>query len=241
MAWAPGPEDPGLEAGVVHVWAFELDRPAPVRDRLRDLLAPDELRSVARIRLPRPRRRRLVCRGRTRELLGRHLGTPPSAFGFRRSPHGKPSLISPWSASDLRFNVSRSGGLGLLAVARGVEVGVDVERVRPFPELERVASRFFSPGEVRRLQSLPPSLRTDAFYRAWTRKEAFLKARGEGLTRPLASFEVTVEPGRAPRILRIDGPDQPDRWILLHLAPAPDWVGALALPVPGIGLRRWTA
>lgn len=149
--------------------------------------------------------------------------------------------MPPWNASDLRFNVSRSGGLGLLAVVPGVEVGVDVERVRPFPELERVASRFFSPGEVGRLRRLPPSLRVDAFYRVWTRKEAFLKARGEGLTRPLASFEVSVEPGRAPRILRIDGPDEPDRWILLHLAPAPGYVGAVALPVPGTGLRRWRA
>lgn len=239
--WPAGPDDPGLEAGLVHVWAFELDRPAPVRNRLRDLLAPDELRSVARIRLRRPRRRRLVCRGRTRELLGRHLRTPPAALSFRRGPHGKPSLVPPWSASDLRFNVSRSGGLALLAVVRGVDVGVDVERVRPLPDLEPVASRFFSPGEARRLRRLPPSLRLDAFYRAWTRKEAFLKARGEGLTRSLAGFEVTVEPGRAPRILRIDGPDEPDRWILLHLAPAPGYVGAVALPVPGIGLRRWTA
>lgn len=175
-----------------------------------------------------------------RELLGRYLDAPPAAVEFRYGPRGKPALASPWDRSDLRFNLSHTGNVVAFAVSRGAEVGIDLERVRPLPDLEGVAERFFAAAEIRALLDLTPEQRLRAFYRIWTRKEAFVKAVGDGLAHSLSDFVVTFGSDEGPAIVHRAGhPGAADRWTLVHLEPAGHAVGAVALSGDRAAIRRW--
>jgi 4'-phosphopantetheinyl transferase len=163
----------GLE---VHVFSLDED----VR-RLAGLLAPDELSRAAQLRFDHDRNRYIACRGTLRALLGARA---PFAYG----PYGKPRL----DGSAIRFNVSHSHGVGMIAIARGREVGCDIERIDPSFADEKIPGRFFSPYEVAALRALPKREQCEAFFRCWTRKEAFIKARGMGVSLALDSFDVTL-------------------------------------------------
>jgi 4'-phosphopantetheinyl transferase len=140
---------------------------------------------------------------------------PPASLRFRYGARGKPSLEGSWPH---RFNLSHSGLLGLFAIARGRSLGVDVERVEEKRSLEKIAARFFSSDECAALKRLPEDQRPAGFYNAWTRKEAYIKATGEGLATPLASFSVSLAPGAAARLLQHrDDPAEVDRWSLVAL------------------------
>ncbi len=218
-----------------------LDRSEAGRHALARHLSAGELRRVARLRDPGDRARSLVSRGLLREFLSGYLGVPPREVSFRYGVNGKPALSGPQGEGGIHFNVSHSGALALFAFARDVEVGVDVEALRPLPDLEAVATRFFSEAEVGSLMGLPPERRELGFYNAWTRKEAFVKAIGEGLSHPLRDFDVTLEPGEPARLQRLARDDAgPERWSLVHLEPAPGFVGAVALPAPRHRVRCWS-
>jgi 4'-phosphopantetheinyl transferase len=162
-----------------------------------------------------------------RRLLGGFLGLEPERVELRYGPHGKPCV------EGLRFNLAHSHELALYAFSRGRELGVDLERIRPLRDAAAIAERYFSAEENAVLRSLPEIQRHEAFFRCWTRKEAYLKALGDGLARPLDSFDVTLAPGEPARLLRVQGaPDEAARWSLLHLDPAPGFVGALAAEGP---------
>jgi 4'-phosphopantetheinyl transferase len=171
----------GLE---VHVFSLDGDVP-----RLAGLLTPDELERAARFRFDRDRNRYIVCRGTLRELLG-------VTGRFVYGPYGKPRL----EGSEIRFNVSHSHGLGMIAIAQGREVGCDIERIEQKFADEQIPERFFSPAEVAALRALPEPEQCEAFFRCWTRKEAFIKACGMGVSLPLDSFDVTL--GRRAALLR---------------------------------------
>jgi 4'-phosphopantetheinyl transferase len=207
----------------VHVAAVSLD--LPWRRPL--WLSPDERRRAAAFHFERDRRRFAAARGILRELLGRYLGVDSSALVFVYGSHGKPALASPWEG--LRFNVSHSGGLALFAFATGQDVGVDIEQERPLPEMDSIAERHFSPLENAALQLLAEPERRRAFFRCWTRKEAFIKAIGDGLSHALDSFDVTVAASEPARLLRVAGePDASRRFRLEGLEPAHGFAAALA-------------
>jgi 4'-phosphopantetheinyl transferase len=234
---------PGLAlpaAGEVHVWRIDLERPAAAVDRWAALLAPDEAARAARFRFARHRRRFTVARGVVRELVGRYLGSPPEEVAFAYGANGKPHLAPPAGAR-LALNVTHSAELAVVAFSAAVELGVDVERRRAMPRALEIAARFFSPAERRALAALPPAARDDAFFRCWTRKEAYLKAVGDGLTVRLAGFDVTLGPGDPPRLLAIDGdPGRAAAWELAHLEPAAGYLGALVVPARPAGPWRLT-
>jgi 4'-phosphopantetheinyl transferase len=172
-----------------------------IRDELgryRDMLAPAERARAGRYRFARDRDRFIVRRGVLRALVARRLGCAPAAIRFACGECGKPSL----ERSDLRFNASHSRGMALYVFARGFEVGCDLERRDPRLAAERVAECIFSPAELRALRELAPALRTAAFFNGWTRKEAYLKARGCGLSQPPDSVEVSLAPGDPALLLR---------------------------------------
>jgi 4'-phosphopantetheinyl transferase len=203
----------------VHVWSVALDdaRPERVRD-LAGLLEPGERRRAERYLLPRSRDRFTVCRGLLRTILGHHAGERPERIRIRYGPHGKPAV------DGLAFNVSHCGGAALIAVARGREVGVDLERVRPeLPHLD-MARRYFSRREEDELGRLPAASRARAFCDGWTRKESYLKALGTGLATPLASFSVSLAPGEPARFLEPAGD-----WTLVTLAAPPGFAAALTV------------
>lgn len=200
--------------------------PHPV-DRLFGVLSADEQARAVRFRLPLVASRFVVGRARLREVLAAVLGAEPAGLVFRAGPRGKPELSPP---GPLRFNLSHSDDVALLALATGQDVGVDVERVRPERDHLGLARRFFAPGERAAVEAAPPEERPAVFMAVWTRKEAFVKGLGGGLTIPLARFEVSPEPG-ATDALRAVAWDATLRaaWTLVDLAPGLGWAGALAV------------
>jgi 4'-phosphopantetheinyl transferase len=216
-----------LPAGEIQVWAVSLD-PAPAEvERLNRLLAPDEIDRAGRFRFDLHRRRYIVGRGALRRLLGAYVGADPAGLRFEYGPRGKPELPD---YPDLAFNLSNSEDLALVGFCHGRELGVDVEFQREMTDMESISSRFFSRSEVEALKSLPPERKKEGFFNCWTRKEAYLKAVGEGLAAPLDSFDVTLRPGEPPRMLTLQGSaERAAPWFFHHLLPAPQFIGAIAI------------
>jgi medium-chain acyl-[acyl-carrier-protein] hydrolase len=237
--WQPAGEVHPLAEGEVHVWRAVLERPPEELEALYRTLSAEERERAARFHFDNHRRHFIAGRGILRALLGRYLGRDPGGLAFRYEARGKPLLAG---GEALAFNLSHSHGLALYAVARGVDVGVDVERVRPEFAGEQVAGRFFSPAEVAVLRGLPPEQRQEAFFACWTRKEAYMKATGQGLSLPLDSFEVTLAPGEPAALVaaRHEGAE-PGRWSMCALDPGPGFAGALAVGGHGwrLVLGRW--
>jgi 4'-phosphopantetheinyl transferase len=225
--------------GEIHLWAIALDPPETRVRGLGELLSGDERARAERFHFDRHRRRFTVGRGALRELLGGYLDREPRGIELGYGEKGKPYL----PGGELRFNLSNSSELALVAVAAEIEVGVDLERLRPLPDALDIAERFFSLPERRVLAAVPEPGREEAFFRCWTRKEAYLKAVGDGLTVALDRFDVTLDAAGEARILALDGdPGRAARWTLVHLDPAPGYLGALAVPDPGpwrLSAGRW--
>lgn len=209
----------------VDLYSIALDAGPGVVDRLGALLCDDERGRAARFVTDTLRTRFVVARAALRSILGAQLACDPRALRFSYGRAGKPLL----EGGGIDFNLSHSRGLAVVACARGCEIGIDVEALRTMEDLLNIARRFFAPGEYAQLAALEPSLQADAFFRCWTRKEAYLKARGDGITVALDHFEVSLLPDAPPALLRIDGDaGAAAQWQLHHLAPAPGYVGALA-------------
>jgi len=207
-----------------------LDCDARAAEEALALLADDERDRAARYSLERERRRFVVARATLRRLLGERLGVSPRSIALTQGAHGKPALAAPFSASGLRFNVSHSDGLAAYAFSPRGEVGVDIEAVRAMPDADPIARRFFSERECRDYFSLAPAERCRAFFRCWTRKEAFIKALGDGLSHPLAAFDVSLAPGEAAQLLRVgDRAGDESGWALRAFDPGPAFVGAIVV------------
>lgn len=221
---------PALAPGEVHVWRIPLRRDAVRISESVRLLSEDERRRMARFRFDVHRERFALRRGALRILLGRYLGEDPAAIVFRYSSRGKPDVERPPSAGRLRFNLSDSEELAILGVTTAAEIGVDVERLRELPDVDDLARRYFSIAERKEYASLAPERRTAGFFNCWTRKEAWLKARGEGLAVDLRSFDVSLTPGSAARLLATRDPaEDSGRWSLHAWEPEPGFVAAAAV------------
>jgi 4'-phosphopantetheinyl transferase len=207
------------------------------------LLNPEESERAARFHFEKDRAHFIVARGVLRTLLGLYLGSRPAELGFAYSPFGKPSLARETGVHPVRFNVSHSGALALYVFTRGREVGIDVEHARADFAGDDIATRFFSAREVAALRAVAPALRTEAFFNCWTRKEAYIKAIGEGLSHPLDTFAVTLAPGEPAALLHSADASESSRWTLRELNPAPGYAAALAVEGRGWKLRcyDWTA
>jgi 4'-phosphopantetheinyl transferase len=224
----------------VHVWRVELDVLTPSAPHWLSLLSPEEQDRAHRFRFDRHRRRFATTRGVLRTLLGSYLNTDPRSVRFRYSDKQKPALDEAFAQGHLEFNVSHSEETALLAFTLDREIGVDVERVRQDSDVEAIAKHFFSESERGTLASLPASEKHAAFYRCWTRKEAFIKAKGEGLSMPLAQFDVSLAPcQRAELLATRPDPEEKKRWSVWTLDAGPEY--AAALVVEGKDLRVVTA
>jgi 4'-phosphopantetheinyl transferase len=209
----------------IDVWRADLEVHSSELNRLQDTLSPDELDRAAGFHFVKDRRRFIAGRGILRDILARYLDRLPAELHFSYSSHGKPSLAQHHNPEDLRFNLAHSGSLALYAVARLRDVGIDIERIEPKFAEDGIAERFFSRNEVTKFRSLPTSARPQAFFNCWTRKEAYVKARGAGLQIALDSFEVSLASGEQPGFLSEGEFD----WSLEGFAPASDYVAAIAV------------
>jgi 4'-phosphopantetheinyl transferase len=233
--WTPAPAGPlELAADEVHVWRASLRPPPDVLSQLEATLSPDERARAARFRFDQHRIAFIAGRGAQRGILSRYTGLPPAALAYREGPYGKPELDGVPAGLGIRFNVSNSGDYALYAVTLNREIGVDLELLKPMPDGIDIARRFFSAPENEVFAGLDEEVRDLAFFLCWTRKEAYIKAVGEGLSMPLDCFDVAFTPGEPARILRTRGnPAEAERWTMLSLDPGPGYVGALAVEGDG--------
>ena len=216
----------------VHVWYAWLDRTPEETRQLSETLSIEEQERADRFRFQQDHDRFIVRRGILRAILSRYLGNEPARVQFKTSPYGKLALSNPLPPVDtgraanaalnqfssLCFNLSHSQGVALYAIAPGREVGIDVEIIRPNFDYLAVARRFFSPHEQAALGALPPAQQARAFFACWTRKEAYIKAHGEGLSLPLEQFDVSLAPGEGARLLATrHDPDDIHRWEMCNL------------------------
>ncbi|MEM7479764.1 MAG: 4'-phosphopantetheinyl transferase superfamily protein [Acidobacteriota bacterium] len=227
------PRPAALTAGRIDIWRVDLNPPENQMASYRALLSPDERMRADRFHFDRHRRRYIVGRGALRRLLGQYLDQPAATLSFAYGPKDKPFLPD----TTLQFNLTNSHELALIAITEEVELGVDVEHLRAMPDAEAVAERHFSASERRALRSVPSEAKELAFFRCWTRKEAYVKALGDGLSLPLDRFDVSLEEAR---FLALDGdPAKAAEWSLFHVNPGPGYVGAVAVPGRGWELRGW--
>lgn len=237
--WATGPGRPVLGDADIHVWCAPLDLASAEVELLARTLDPSEGERAARYRFERDRRRFVVRRGVLRRILGRYLGEEPGRLEFTYGPQGKPALGGA-ARRLVNFNLSHSGGIALYAFAAGADLGVDVEHLKPLPDADQVSERFFSRREHGVYQALTAHQKVRGFYNCWTRKEAFVKAPGHGLSHPLDRFEVSLVPGEEARVLSVDGDaGWGALWFLREVEPGPGFVGALAAEGSGWQISHW--
>lgn len=238
--WNSPPESLILEDDEVHVWRATLDLPPTDVQALEQILAPDERIRANKFHFLKDRNHFIVARGVLRAILGRYLSRDPRMLQFCYSQYGKPALTTEACSGPLYFNVSHSHGMALYAFSGNLNNGVDIEYIRTDIECEQIAGRFFSPHEVRMLLAVPKKVQQEAFFNCWTRKEAYIKARGLGLSLDLNQFDVSLIPGEPAAILNIreEGQDV-SRWSLHALSPAPGYKAALAVEGHPSSIKCW--
>lgn len=240
--WRPGPANPEITQEELHLWLVRLDLPDQRVAMLSRTLSLDEQDRAERFRFGEDRRRFVVARGVLRTILSYYTGLPAVQLRFAYSPAGKPRLATEAGqpSPGLSFNLAHSGEMALYAICLNRRVGVDIERLRPGLAEEHIAERFFSPHEVAALRALSPEEQVPAFFRCWTRKEAYIKARGEGLAIPLNRFVVTFGPGEPAALLHTgDENEPPDRWFLHAFDAPPDYEAAVAADSKPSRIRYW--
>ena len=236
ISWATPPPDLSLADHEVHLWKAFLEPPIALINTLRQTLSADELSRAKRFHFEKDRKHFIVARGVLRFILGRYLKAAPGQIRFQYSDYGKPLLAS----ESLRFNLSHSGQLALYAITRHRAIGVDLERLRPIPDATQIAQRFFSAQESKTFQKIPQDKKVEAFFNCWTRKEAYIKAIGEGLSHPLDTFDVSLRPDEPAALLAVRGPAHPaPSWLLRACNPAPDYVAAVIAEGQDWRLKYW--
>jgi 4'-phosphopantetheinyl transferase len=227
-----------LTAKEVHIWHIALAADENAIRACRKLLPADEVERADRFYFERDRRRFTIAHGAMRQVLGRYVNNPPEELKFLYGTKGKPELSSP--GDTIKFNLSHSDELALLAVAQGLTLGVDVEFVKLDFGGQEIAERFFSEHEVNTLLALPMEERAQAFFSCWTRKEAYIKAVGEGLSLPLDSFDVAFGPGVSPALLRVAAcADEVSRWSMYDIPVPQEYKAALVVEGREHQLREW--
>lgn len=238
--WLRPPSGVQLRAEEVHLWRTPLDLRGSTLERLNATLADDEKVRAERFRLAEGRTRFTAARGVLRDILARYARVEAASLQFGYQASGKPFLLAGSGGGGLQFNLSHSKGMGLFGVTLGRAVGVDVEFVRQGPEFSRIAERFFTPKEAKALRNCPAHLQAEAFFRCWTRKEAFIKASGEGFARGLGSFEVSIEPGDCDALLGASGdPAAIERWHLANVDAGAGFAAAVAVEQRGLAFACW--
>jgi 4'-phosphopantetheinyl transferase len=227
MMWLSSPDNLILDDREVHVWRADLDLNESFQSSFLQLLSSDEKNRAKKFRFKKDCQRFITARGILRLLIGKYLEINPGEISFRYGEFGKPGVAS---NNSLQFNISHSQNVALFAFTKKFNIGVDVEFVNPDIEVKEIATSFFSTNEIKNLLALPENQQTLGFFYCWTRKEAFIKAVGEGLSFPLDKFEVSLEPDKPAKLLATNWhPKDVSRWSIYSLSPERNFVGSLVI------------
>jgi len=238
--WQTSAAHPTLASHQLHIWRAPLHLSDGQLATGRRLLSAEETVRADRFYFERDRQRFIVARSTLRRLLGAYLQADPARIELANGPRGKPAVVYPPEGHSLEFNLSHTADLAVYAFALGHQVGVDVEAHRPLDNLRQLAGTVFSPHELAMLDSLPPTQQRSAFYACWTRKEAFIKAIGEGLYFPLDHFDVSLAPDEPARLLRVQGdPAALQRWQMAAFDPGAGFSGAVVFEGAQTVLSFW--
>jgi 4'-phosphopantetheinyl transferase len=229
FSWSSTPSVLALPAEQVDVWEMCLDGRA-MSDFDGSILSPDEIARARRFHFERDCLRFIHCRSALRSLLAAYLKIPAAEICFEYLKSGKPRLAAEQNSQALEFNVSHSAEMALIAICDEHQIGVDIEKIRDEIDATALANRFFSSRERAALRALPEDRRVTGFFACWTRKEAFLKAVGDGLSFPLTDFSVTTDPDLGPQLIEIKGKSEAgNQWLLADLAVPEGYRATVAL------------
>jgi len=229
--WTIPPAHLVLTDEAVHVWRASLNLSELQLQIFWPTLTDDEQARAQRFHFPKDQNHYIAGRGILRAIISRYLDLPPNQLRFNYSRYGKPTLTEISGGEALRFNVSHSHGMVLYAVTRNRDIGIDLELMRADFAGEEIAERFFSRPEFEKLRALPDNAKCEAFFNCWTRKEAYIKARGEGLSMPLDQFDVSLSPGEPAQLLSVrgDDPDEALGWRMEALDVDPNYAAAVVV------------
>lgn len=240
--WPPAHSEPSIGDRDVHVWFAKLDLSDSQLHSFYEILNETEAQKSERFHFERHRVRYIVSHGILRKILSLYLNIPPQALRFRSGVHGKPSLDLNQGNDVLHFNMARSGSFAIYAITRLNQVGVDIEKMRSNVDFDQIVRQYFSAEELESYRKLPAENHQVAFYHGWTRKEAYIKATGDGLHHRLDQFSVSINPKDTARLISIAGnPQAAHEWTLHGIDPAPGYVAALAVRgvIQQLDCREW--
>ena len=225
-SWCSAPRKLTLAPDELHIWRAQVDQRNALLLKFSNTETCDETERAKQFQVEQARARFLICRVILKNILRRYSNLEAGCLRFEYGRYGKPYL----SNTDLRFNSSHSNNLALYAIGLGQEIGIETEYIRPVLDRDQIVDRYFTAKEKIMYGRLTPDAKGPAFFNGWTRKEAYLKATGVGLNQPLRTVEVSLEPGKPARLLRINGnPREADAWSLYELSLGTDYAGALAV------------
>lgn len=230
FSWEYPPQKPLLPNNEVHVWRAQLNQPAQRVQQLQQILSNDECLRAERFHFDRDRRRFIVSQGILRTIICYYTGEEPCRLKFHHGHRGKPYLKESFGSDTLQFNLAHSNEIVLYAFTCNREIGIDLEYIRDMPDAEQIALNTYSPLEYKRLQSLPKCQKQVAFFNCWVRKEAYIKAIGDGLYYALDRFDVSLAPGEPARLLSVEGDkEKASCWSLTAIEPQEGYIAALAV------------
>jgi 4'-phosphopantetheinyl transferase len=219
-----------IHSNQVQVWCVSLDLSDRQRERMLGMLSADEVARAGRFHFEKDLNRFIAARGILRNILGLYLGEKPHRLRFEYTPHGKPVLGTESGYDALRFNLSHSDSFALYAITRGRNIGIDIERIRYDIAVDQIVRRFFSPDEISSLEGIHDEKRYEVFFQYWTRKEAFLKAMGEGLSFPMEQCDVSLISGMLFSPVTLPGDKREGScWYVQDLFPGTGYAAAIAI------------
>jgi 4'-phosphopantetheinyl transferase len=233
----PPPSVLHLPSDKVHIWSTSIETASIDLDELWNILSEEEKKRAERFCFDRDRNRHIVAHGVLRTILSYYSDSDPSKHQFNQNEFGKPALSE---NSDLRFNISHSGDQVLYGITRDREIGVDIEKFRTFENAEQIVERFFSPHEQKAFLTLPAHLKDKAFFTIWTRKEAYIKAQGLGLSLPLNQFTISFLPDEPVRLIETEhNKDEQQRWSLHEVSVHPEYHAAVVVEGHNVTLYHY--
>jgi len=240
LSWKNPPPDLRLSTECVDVWRTRLDLPEEQINTYLALLSADEIERARRFKVKRKYREYVITRGLLRNVLGQTLDSDPGSFQFEYAEHAKPCLDEDWDGKPVSFNVSHSHNQALIAITLDRNIGIDIEKIRSDVDFRRLAKRFFSTQESGALDKLDETSLPTAFFACWTRKEAFVKALGDGISFGLSEFSVSTDPGAEQVSLATHwNPSEASEWSLANIRSETGYIAAIAVQQDSFKLRCW--